>query len=95
MKIAYISAGAAGRFCGACLHDNTLALALRRQGVDILLIPAYTPLRTDEPSASQQRIFFGGLNVYLQQKSALFRHTPWIVDSLLDSPLPWVSTGAL
>jgi glycosyltransferase involved in cell wall biosynthesis len=93
MKIAYLSAGAAGRFCGTCLHDNTLAAALGKLGVEILLIPTYTPLRTDEESVSLSRVFFGGVNVYLQQKSALFRHTPWFLDSLLDSPrlLDWLS----
>ncbi len=93
MKIAYIAAGAAGRFCGACLHDNTLATAMRGLGADFLLVPAYTPLRTDEESAAIGRVFFGGVNVYLQQKSALFRHTPWLLDSLLDSPalLEWLS----
>lgn len=93
MKIAYISAGAAGRFCGTCLHDNTLAAELHRQGVDIVLIPTYTPLRTDEPSVSEPRVFFGGVNVFLQQHSALFRHTPWFLDSLLDSPklIEWLS----
>ncbi len=93
MKIAYL-AGAAGRYCGACLHDNTLATALTRQGVEILLIPTYTPIRTDEENVSHSRVFFGGLNVYLQQKSALFRHTPWFIDALFDSPrlLNWLSS---
>jgi glycosyltransferase involved in cell wall biosynthesis len=93
MKIAYIAAGAAGRYCGACLHDNTLASELHRQGADVALIPTYTPLRTDEPSASESRVFFGGVNVFLQQHSAIFRHTPWFLDSLLDSPklLEWLS----
>jgi glycosyltransferase involved in cell wall biosynthesis len=93
MKIAYISAGAAGRYCGACLHDNTLASELHRQGADVLLIPTYTPLRTDEPSASEPRVFFGGVNVFLQQHSVVFRHTPWFLDSFLDSPklLEWLS----
>jgi glycosyltransferase involved in cell wall biosynthesis len=93
MKIAYLGAGAAGRYCGACLHDNTLATALGKLGEEILLIPTYTPLRTDEENVSQSRVFFGGVNVYLQQKSALFRHTPWFVDKLFDSPrlLAWLS----
>jgi glycosyltransferase involved in cell wall biosynthesis len=38
----------------------------------------------DEPDVSLKRVFFGGINVYLQQKSALFRHTPWLLDRLLD-----------
>src|SRR5438270_11221346 len=93
MKIAYLSAGAAGRYCGTCLHDNTLAAALGKLGVETLLVPTYTPLRTDEESVSLPRVFFGGVNVYLQQKSAVFRHTPWFFDSLLDSPglLDWLS----
>ncbi len=93
MKIAYLGAGAAGRYCGTCLHDNTLATALVARGEDVLLIPMYTPIRTDEPSVSQSRVFFGGVNVYLQQQSALFRHTPWFVDGLLNSPrlLDWLS----
>lgn len=35
---------------------------------------------------------FGGINVYLQQQSAFFRHTPWFVDQLFDRPglLRWL-----
>jgi glycosyltransferase involved in cell wall biosynthesis len=86
MRIAYVAAGAAGMYCGSCLHDNTLAAALLKLGEDVLLIPTYTPLRTDEPSVSQRRVFFGGINVYLQQKSSLFRRTPRWLDRLLDHP---------
>jgi glycosyltransferase involved in cell wall biosynthesis len=85
MRIAYITAGAGGMFCGSCLHDNTLTAALVRQGHDALLIPTYTPLRTDEPDVSQKRVFLGGINVYLQQKLRLFRHTPWFLDRLFDA----------
>src|SRR3982751_3537221 len=93
MKIAYITAGAAGMYCGSCMHDNTLAAALVRHGHEALLVPTYTPIRTDEPDVSQHRVFFGGINVYLQQKLGLFRHTPWLLDRLLDAPplLRWVS----
>ena len=52
----------------------------------MLLVPTYTPLRTDEPDVSIERVFFGGINVYLQQKLPLFRHTPWWFDRLLDNP---------
>src|SRR5688500_3150599 len=86
MKIAYLAYGAAGMLCGTCLHDNTLAAALLKMGEEVLLVPTYTPLRTDEEDVSQSRVFFGGINVYLQQKSSIFRHTPWCLDSLLDAP---------
>jgi glycosyltransferase involved in cell wall biosynthesis len=86
MRIAYITAGAAGMYCGSCLHDNTLAAAMLEVGEDVVLIPTYTPLKTDERNVSINRIFFGGINVYLQQKSSLFRRTPWWLDRLFDSP---------
>jgi glycosyltransferase involved in cell wall biosynthesis len=93
MKIAYIATGAAGMYCGTCLHDNTLAAALIKKGHKVALIPTYTPIRTDEKDVSIDHMFYGGINVYLQQKSALFRHTPWILDRMLDRPqlLNWLS----
>ncbi len=85
MKIAYITAGAAGMYCGTCLHDNTLAAALIERGHEVSLTPTYTPPRTDEKSVADDHIFFGAINVYLQQKVALFRHTPRFLDTLLDN----------
>ncbi len=86
MKVAYITAGAADMFCGSCLHDNSLVAALQRKGHQALLIPTYTPLRTDEPNVSIDRVFYGGINVYLEQKLSLFRHTPEWLDSLFRHP---------
>ena len=86
MRIAYITAGAAGMYCGSCLHDNTLAAALMAKGHDVALIPTYTPTRTDEEDVSVDRVFYGAVNVYLEQKSALFRHLPGAVRWLLDRP---------
>jgi len=86
MKIVYLAAGAGGMYCGACLHANTLAAALQHAGQDVLLVPVYTPLRTDEEDVSTGRVVFGGVSVYLQQVSAVFRHTPRFVDKLLDHP---------
>ena len=96
MKIAYVGAGAAGMFCGSCLHDNTLAAALMRLGHDVVLLPTYTPMRTDEEGVAIGRVFFGAVNVYLQQKVGLFRRTPRWLDRLLDRPglLRWVSRFA-
>jgi glycosyltransferase involved in cell wall biosynthesis len=95
MKITYLAAGAAGMYCGSCLHDNTLAAALLGLGEEVLLVPTYTPLRTDEDNVSDAHLFFGGINVYLQQKSSIFRHTPWFVDALLDNPsvINWATKG--
>ena len=97
MRLAYLTAGAAGMFCGSCMHDNTLAAALTRIGVDVQLIPTYTPIRTDELDVSVDRIFFGGVNVFLQQKFVLFRHLPPLIDRLFDQPrfLRWVTSRGI
>lgn len=86
MRILYLTAGAAGMYCGSCLRDNALASELLRQGHDVTLLPLYTPPLTDEPSVSSEKIFFGGISVYLEQHAAFFRHTPRWLDKLWDSP---------
>ena len=83
MRVVYLAAGAAGMYCGTCLQDNTLAARLLKMGQDVVLIPTYTPIRTDETDVSIDRVFYGAINVFLEQKSALFRHTPWLVDRVL------------
>src|SRR5262245_23557156 len=85
MKILSITAGAAGMYCGSCLGDNGLAAELISQGHDVILLPLYTPTLTDEPNVSANRIFFGGISVYLEQKLALFRRLPALMDRLWDS----------
>ena len=86
MNIVHLAAGAGPMYCGSCLHGNTLAAALRGVGGQVLLAPLYTPLRTDEESVAEDRVAFGGINVHLQQRWGLFRHTPWWLDRLLDRP---------
>jgi glycosyltransferase involved in cell wall biosynthesis len=88
MKIVAFTAGAGEMYCGSCLRDNTLAAEIKAQGHDIILLPIYTPSRTDEPNVSYPKMFFGGINVWLEQHSAIFRKTPWLLDRLWD--LPWV-----
>ena len=86
MKIAYLTAGAAGMICGSCLHDNALAKSLIRLGHDCILIPAYTPIRTDDDDVSIDRVFMGGINVYLQQKMPWLAYLPNWFDSVLNQP---------
>lgn len=96
MKVVYLAAGAADMICGSCLRDNRLVLALRRQGRDVTMFPLYTPLRLDEAAASDGPLYFGGLNVYLQTKSAFFRRLPRFVDRILDNSrlVRWLSGRA-
>src|SRR5579863_9623148 len=74
-------------YCGTCLRDNALATELIRMGHDVTLMPLYTPTLTDEPNVSGDKIFFGGISVYLEQNWALFRKTPWLLDRLWDSKM--------
>ncbi len=94
MRIVHITAGAGGRLCGSCLHDNTLVRSLQAQGCDAVLLPAYVPTTTDEENVAEPRIVMGGVNVWLQENVAFFRHTPWFLDRILDSPrlLGWLSS---
>ena len=84
MRICILAAGAGGMICGSCLRDNALALALRQLGHDATLVPLYTPIRTDVTPADRGSVYFGGVNVYLQHASRLFRHTPRFIDWLFD-----------
>ncbi len=84
-------------YCGSCMHDNTLARTLSQFGVDVQLIPLYTPIQTDETDVTIDQVFFGGLNVYLQQRSGLFRHLPRALDRILDGPrlLRWIGARGI
>src|ERR1044072_448169 len=87
MNLLYIAARAAGMYCASSLRDNALASELMAQGHDVTLVPIYTPTLTDENNVSQERVFFGGISVYLQQHMAFFRKSPWLLDRLWDSSL--------
>ena len=97
MKILFVTAGAAGMYCGSCLRDNALAAELKSRGHDVVLVPLYTPTLTDEPNVSEPRVLFGGISVYLQQKSRIFQWLPRIVDRVLDAPwlLERASSGSI
>ena len=97
MKIIQLTPGTGSFYCGACIRDEMLIKALRRRGDDAMIAPMYLPLMTDEPAQNiKPRIFFGGVNVYLQQKAALFRHTPRWLDACFDAPrlLGWAAQFA-
>lgn len=89
MNIVQITPGAGGMYCGNCFRDNALVGALRKLGHQTLLVPLYLPMTLDEPDQSRGTpVFFSGINVYLEQKSALFRRAPrWVRRLLASGPL--------
>lgn len=64
--------------------DNALARAVIAAGHECLLVPLYTPIRTDEDNVSVERVFYGGINVYLQQKMPWLRFLPRFFDASLN-----------
>ena len=86
MNLVQITPGAGGMYCGNCFRDNALVSALRRAGHDTVMVPLYLPMTLDEPDAAAgSPTFFGGINVYLDQKSALHRHAPAWFRRLFDA----------
>jgi len=85
MKITILTAGTGSYYCGACMRDNALVKALRLLGHDAHLVPMYLPLQLDEERSDPLTpVFFGGINVYLQQKYRLFRKLPRWVDGIFN-----------
>ena len=98
MKIVQICPGSGDNFyCENCLRDAALVKAMRQLGHDVLMVPLYLPLQSDKTEQlSNAPMFFGGVNVYLQQKLALFRKTPRWIDRWFDSRrlLEWAGRKA-
>ena len=84
-------------YCGNCFRDNALVRALRQQAHAVTMVPLYLPMTLDEEDQSAGTpIFFGGVNVYLQQKSKIFGQLPRPLHQWLSSPsvLKWASGRA-
>jgi len=87
MNVVQITPGAGGMFCGNCLRDNTLVADLRKLGHQVLFVPLYLPLRLDETDESEGTpVFYGGVNVYLEQRFPSFRRAPRWLRQWLSSP---------
>ena len=59
---------------------------LQSAGYEISLIPTYTPIRVDEENLSQPKVFFGGVNVYLNSLWSWYRRLPAFLKRGLDHP---------
>ncbi len=87
MKIVQIIPGTGGTFyCENCIRDVALVRALRKLGHDVIVVPMYLPIGIDTDSMRVDApVFFGGINVYLQQQFQLFRKTPHWLDRIFDA----------
>ncbi len=89
MKICQLVPGSGGTFyCQNCLRDLTLVRALQREGHEVVMMPLYLPPFGEGADANHTApVFFGGINVYLQQRFPLFRKTPRWLDRFFDTRL--------
>ena len=89
MNIIQLTPGAGAMYCGNCFRDNSLVAALRQLGHRVTMVPLYLPLTLEqEDQSAGTPVFFGGINVYLEQKSPLFRNAPdWVRHLLSTRPL--------
>ena len=86
MKILQIIPGSGGSFyCGNCLRDSKYVDALRSQGHEVVKIPMYLPLFSDEHDITDIPVFYGAVSIYLKQLYPVFRKAPAWFDNLLNS----------
>jgi glycosyltransferase involved in cell wall biosynthesis len=86
MKILSLTPGTGGTFyCQNCLRDGQMVRALRKRGHDVTVVPLYLPILLDSEGLNNGTVFFGGVNVFLQQNLGIFRNTPRWLDRLFDS----------
>jgi glycosyltransferase involved in cell wall biosynthesis len=69
--------------------------ALRQLGHEVLMLPVYLPLTVDEADESAGvPVFFGGINVYLQQHWPLFARAPqWLLRALSSRAILKLAAG--
>lgn len=86
LKIVHIIPGSGGSFyCGNCLRDSKYFDALRKMGHDVIKVPMYLPIFSDEKDITDVPVFYGAVSIYLKQMFPLFRKAPAWVDKLLNS----------
>jgi glycosyltransferase involved in cell wall biosynthesis len=87
VRVAQIVPGSGGGFyCQNCLRDTALVTELRAQGHDVMLVPMYLPLLSDDQDlGSGTPVFYGAVKTYLKQQLRFLRRAPKLLDRLLDS----------
>lgn len=94
MRILQLTPGTGHFYCGNCLRDHALSVALRRQGHEATIVPLYLPFQLEEsPLPRRERVHLGGINLYLQHQHPWMRRLPGFLRRWMDSPrlLRWSS----
>jgi glycosyltransferase involved in cell wall biosynthesis len=86
MNILYIIPGSGNSFyCGNCLRDSKYVGAVRGLGHQVVKIPMYLPLFSDENDSNNIPLFYGAISIYLKQLYPFLRKAPAWFDRLLNS----------
>jgi glycosyltransferase involved in cell wall biosynthesis len=87
MRIAHITPGTGGQFyCQNCFRDGSLLDSSLELGHEIYRVPMYLPLSLDHHTwDGDVPVFYGAINVYLKEKSAIYRGAPSWVEQIFDS----------
>jgi glycosyltransferase involved in cell wall biosynthesis len=96
MRIVMITPGSGDHFyCENCRRDLDLVQALRAQGHDALMVPLYLPIAEAQATGAAP-VFYGAVNVYLEQRLPLVRWLPQALRRQLDSAgvLGWAAARA-
>jgi glycosyltransferase involved in cell wall biosynthesis len=76
MRIALITPGSGDHFyCENCRRDLDTVQALAKQGHDAVLVPLYLPI-AEAQTAGTLPVFYGAVNVYLEQFMPGYRRLP-------------------
>jgi glycosyltransferase involved in cell wall biosynthesis len=86
MQIVHIVPGSGGSFyCGNCLRDSKYLTGLKQAGAQVIKVPMYLPLFSDEHDLEDVPVFYGAISLYLKHSIPAFRKAPKWVDKLLNS----------
>lgn len=87
MKIVHLVPGSGGTFyCQNCMRDSELLKSLKSFSHEIFMVPMYLLPRIDDKNKlNETPIFYGAINIYLEEKLSIFRHSPLWLEKLLDS----------
>jgi glycosyltransferase involved in cell wall biosynthesis len=87
MKVLLLTPGTGNFHCGSCLHDEALVRGLRKLGHDAAINALYLPLVLDNREGIDgDDVSMGGIGLYLQAKSPMFRWLPAAAMRMLDRP---------
>ena len=87
MKIVHLIPGSGGTFyCQNCMRDSELLKSLKSLSHEIYMVPMYLlPCSDNIDKVNETPVFYGAINIYIEEKLPIFRHIPLWLEKLLDS----------